>query len=205
MNHQLSIKKAIKYAVDAVLSHPWYFVKLTLAWIGFSIFFLMIPALIMVLLAIAYVTPLLIILGYFMLYVFGVFVWVLPTKLLLRFHDKGAEPFSLKLFFSQFDLGMIVKLLLTAMLFNILIGAGLILLIIPGIYLAVKFIFVFFNIIDTDCGIIEAFRRSYHRTNGNFWRLLALLLIAALLLNLIITIPISVLMMIHAYRQLNPA
>ncbi len=100
---------------------------------------------------------------------------------------------------------MLIKLLLAAALFNLLVAAGTILLIIPGIYLAVKFIFVFLNIIDIDCGVIEAFRKSYNATKDNFWRLLALLIIAGLLLNLIITIPVSVLMMVHAYRQLNPA
>jgi hypothetical protein len=205
MNKKLSIKKAIMYAVDSVVSNPWYFVKLTFAWLGFSILFLTIPALVFGLIAISYASLIALIVGYFILYVFGVFIWFLPAKLLLRFHDKGPERLSLHVFLSQFNLGMVIKLILAAALFNLLVFAGIILLIIPGIYLMVKFIFVFLSIIDTDCGVIEAFRMSYHVTKDNFWRLCALLFIAGLLLNLIITIPISVLMMVHAYRQLNPA
>ncbi len=203
MNERLSIKKAILYAVNALVSHPWYFVKLTLAWVGFSILFLAVPAVIFALITMHYFSPLLLALGYFILYVFGIFVWVLPAKMLLRFYDNGPEPFSFGLFLSQFDFTMILKLLLAAALFNIIVAAGLILLIIPGIYLAVKFIFAFFTILDTNCGIIAAFKKSYAMTTGSFWRVFGLLIIAGILLNLVITIPVSVLMMIHAYRQLH--
>jgi hypothetical protein len=205
MNARLSIKAAILWAVKAVVSDPWYFVKLSLAWIGFSILFLTIPALILAFISMKYFSPVVLALGYFLLYVFGIFVWVLPIKLLLRYYDKGPEPFSLGLFISQLNFGMIIKLLLAAALFNIIVAAGLILLIIPGIYFAVKFIFTFITIIDTNSGIIEAFKKSYAMTNNNFWPVLGLLIIEGLLLNLIITIPVAVLMMIHAYRQLNPA
>lgn len=204
IDRKLSIKNAILYAVNAVISNPWYFVKLSLAWIGFSIAFLTIPATILTLVSLSFFSPFLLFIGYFIVYVFGVFVWVLPAKMLLRFHDNGPEQFSLGLFLNQFDFGMIIKLLLAAALFNIILGIGFIMLIIPGIYFAVKFIFAFFTILDTNCGIIEGFKKSYTMTAHNFWRVLALIIVAGILLNLIITIPISVLMMIDAYRQLNP-
>lgn len=204
MNKKLSIKDAILYAVNAVVSHPWYFLKLFLTWIGFSILFLVIPSLIFALLAITFRSALFVVLFALILYVMGLFVWILPAKLLLRFYDQGPEPFSLSLFLSQFDFGMMLKILGAIILFYLIVGAGLLLLIIPGIYWLIRFSLAFFTIIDTNCGIIEAFRRSYQRTKNNFWRLCGLLIIAGILLNLIITIPISVLMMIHAYRQLNP-
>ncbi len=205
MNKQLSIKDAILYAVNAVVSNPWYFVKLWLAWMGFSLLILLTPILILSLMMVAFISPVFIAIGYFMLYVFGLFACILPIKLLLRYYDQGAEPFSLRLFLDQFSFKMILKLLGAAILFNLMIFAGLILLIIPGIYLLVKFSMVFFTLIDTNCGVIEAFRRSYQKTKNNFWRITGLLLIAALLWNLIITIPIAMLMIVHGYRQLSPA
>jgi hypothetical protein len=211
MNARLSLKAAILYAVNAIVSHPWYFIKLTLVWFALSILpILVIPALIFsfimhhVSLLLLAISLLLLAIGYFLIYVFGIFIWVLSVKMLLRFHDKGPEPFSLRLFFSQFNFGMLIKIMLASALFWIMVAAGLVLLIIPGIYLAVKFIFSFFTIIDTNCGIIKAFTKSYAMTTHNFWRVFGLLTIAVLLLNLIITIPVSVLMMVHAYRQLNP-
>jgi uncharacterized membrane protein len=205
MNVRLSLKEAILYAVNAVVSNPWYFIKLILAWIGFSILLMLsIAALVLTLVFMSFFSPLLLIIGVLLIYVFGVFIWVLPAKILLRFFDKGPEPLSLGYFFSQFNFGMLIKILGAAVLFSFIVVAGLLLLIIPGIYLAVKFIFVFFIILDTNCGIIEAFKKSYTITTNNFWRVFALLLIISILLNLVILFPVSVLMLIHAYRQLNP-
>lgn len=205
MGKQISIKEAIVYAVNAVVSHPWYFIKLLCAWIGLSIILVIVPAFILIAMGTNSFSPLIIGIAYFVLYVMGIFVWFLPAKLLLRFYDNGPEPFSLDLFFSQFNVHTLLKLLCVSILYYVAIGAGLILLIIPGIYLAIKFIFAFLTLVDTDCGIIEAFKRSYTITTGNFVRILGLIIIAGLLFNLLITAPVALLMMIHAYRQVQPA
>lgn len=206
MNNQLSIKKAILYAVNAVVSHPWYFVALMLYWIGLTLGLLVSFVVLSILVSPFYILPfagMVSLFGYFAWYALITFILILPTKLLLRFYDQGAEPFSLKLFLTQFNIGMLIKLVALTFIVNFMVSIGLLLFIIPGIYVAIKFVFSFLYLVDTNCGIIEALKKSYNATTGNFWRLMALVVIATLLFYLIIPIPVSMLMMIYAYRQLN--
>lgn len=211
MNTRLSIKDAILYAVNAVVSNPWYFVKLMLAWLGFSfvvvlalyllfsLFFVISLASSPVLWGIGSISfPLL----YWLL---ALFIWFLPAQLLLRFYDKGPEPLTLRLFLDQLDIAVLLKLLGACIAFYLMVGIGFLFLIVPGFYLAVKFIFTFLTLIDTHCSIREAFKKSYQMTSGNFLPVLGLMILATFLFNLMITMPIALLMIIHAYRQLNPA
>ncbi len=98
--------------------------------------------------------------------------------------------------------------ILTGIIFVI----GLILLIVPGIIAAAGFLFTSYLVIDRGMGPIEALKGSWHLTKGNRWRILLLLLaiialniigLVLLIVGLVVTIPVTMLALVHAYRTLS--
>lgn len=96
-------------------------------------------------------------------------------------------------------------------LYGVLVMLGTILLIIPGIYLALKYMYVPFLIIDKNMGIKEAFTKSGEITKGYKWHLFAFGIgvniissIAAIPmgLGLIIALPWTVLAYVATYKIL---
>ncbi len=94
---------------------------------------------------------------------------------------------------------------------GLLIMLGLILLIIPGVYLFLRFSMVRFAVLDGE-GIKESLTRSAELTKGVKWRLLAFLLALlglnvlgalALLMGLLITVPVSAIAYAHVYLALK--
>lgn len=88
---------------------------------------------------------------------------------------------------------------------------GLILLIVPGVYLFLRYSMVRFAIID-GAGIQESFRISARMTEGIKWRLLGLILVFVLiniagalflLIGLLITIPVTMIGFAHVYQKLS--
>ena len=103
------------------------------------------------------------------------------------------------------------KYLATSILLALLVVAGLILLIFPGIYWGIKYRFAPFLVIDQNMGIMESFRKSNEMTTGVMWSLLAftwasLVVIAigclVLLVGVIPAAWIAGLANIFIYRQL---
>ena len=95
---------------------------------------------------------------------------------------------------------------------GLIILVGLIFLIIPGVYLAIRFRFVDYLILDKDMGIIDAFKESTKMTRGVKWSLLGLefcftviiiLGILALLLGIFAAFPIVMIGRAHVYRVLE--
>ena len=90
---------------------------------------------------------------------------------------------------------------------------GFILLIVPGIILFIKLYFVNLLIIDKGFGPIQAIKKSWKMTQGQFWNLflfgLALLGLnilgaLALLIGLLWTIPTTSIATAYVYRKLSP-
>lgn len=111
-----------------------------------------------------------------------------------------AEPYSL---FFNYVVGMI--------LYGLIIFAGLILLIIPGIYWGVRFYFYGYAIIHRSLGPVEALKASYALTEGKVlflipYFLLIFLINIALLVFLfigpVVGMIISSLALTYAYRKL---
>ncbi len=89
---------------------------------------------------------------------------------------------------------------------------GLILLIVPGIIIGLALSFTLFLVIDKGLGPINAFKQSWKLTKGNRWKLFLLSLaflginilgMLALLVGLLVTVPVTFLALIHAYRVLS--
>lgn len=102
--------------------------------------------------------------------------------------------------------------LAAAILVGLSVIAGLVLLIIPGVILILMFAFVKFLIIDRNMGPIEAMKESARITSGHRLELLLLFLallglnvlgLLALIVGLLVTGPVSMLALAHAYRTLS--
>lgn len=99
-----------------------------------------------------------------------------------------------------------------SVLFGIMVVVGLILLIVPGIILGIIFGFSTYLVADKGLMPIEAFKESACMTKGNRWDLFLLGLALfginilgalALFVGLFVSLPVSVLAMVHAYRVLD--
>jgi uncharacterized membrane protein len=104
------------------------------------------------------------------------------------------------------------KYLGASILYALAIVVGLVLLVVPGIILALMFMFTTFIVIDRGLGPIEAMKESNRITYGHKWTLLGftlmlvlinLLGVLALVVGLLVTIPVSSLAVTHAYRVLS--
>ena len=94
---------------------------------------------------------------------------------------------------------------------GLIIAAGFVLLVVPGIIASVGLGFVPFLIVDRPVGPIDALKESWRITKGHKWQLflLGLVLVALnfvgvllLVVGVFVTIPISLLAFVHAYRTL---
>ena len=81
-----------------------------------------------------------------------------------------------------------LNLLVAYLLFSIIVGIGMVLLVVPGIYLALRLQFCLQAIVEEDAGIIESLQRSWEITQGQVWQLflLALVCIGISILGLIV-------------------
>lgn len=95
----------------------------------------------------------------------------------LHVYDKRTAGFS-DLFPS---LGRVIKIVIAFFLFGIMVSGGLVLLVIPGIYLMLRFGLFTYFILDKNVGIFDSLKMSWRITYGYCWELLALLLFALLL------------------------
>jgi uncharacterized membrane protein len=105
-----------------------------------------------------------------------------------------------------------LKFLAASILIMLAVVAGLILLIVPGIIFALMFMFTTFIVIEREFGPIDAMKESRRITHGHKWQLLGfslllvlinLLGVAALVVGLLVSIPVSSLAFVHAYRFLG--
>lgn len=103
--------------------------------------------------------------------------------------------------------------ILSYFLFMLIVVIGLVLFIIPGIYLALRLQFFIAFIVEENAGIVESLKMSWAITKGNTGKLflLALLMFAILLLGVIVLIigifvaaPLVYMMYCYTFRKLYP-
>ncbi|TSC89296.1 MAG: hypothetical protein G01um10143_677 [Parcubacteria group bacterium Gr01-1014_3] len=103
------------------------------------------------------------------------------------------------------------KYFIGSVLYGVAVAAGLILLIIPGIILAVRLKFFDYLIIDKGMNPIEALKASWAMTKGHVWELFVLLFVLALInlagslilfVGLLVTVPVSMMATVLVYRKL---
>lgn len=104
------------------------------------------------------------------------------------------------------------RFLAAQILYLLLVVIGLLFLVVPGVYLGVRYALFGFCFADGEPNVLGCFRQSAilskGATIGLLWILAALLVLnvlgaSLLALGLFITVPLSVLVMTDIYRQLN--
>lgn len=149
-----------------------------------------------------------------LLAVVTIFVWILNMivnmgiiNISLKFVD-GKKPDIMDLFYRKSLLHFIIVSLVTALI----IAVGFVLLIIPGIYLAIRLQFSTYLVVDKGMTFVDAIKKSWKMTEGQVWNLflftllLILLNIAGALLILIglfVTVPTSGIAAAYVYRKLS--
>lgn len=139
--------------------------------------------------------------------VISILVQIGSIKIILQLYD--VKPLNLSNLYNQHAL--ILRYLGATILYMFMVFVGFILLIIPGIYLAIRYQFYSFLIVDKNMGIMDSFKKSSAMTEGIKWNLflfaLALLginILGALVLfvGLLVAIPTSVMATVYVYRKL---
>lgn len=129
------------------------------------------------------------------------------VRILLDYYDGKKD--KIESVFTQFK--YFWRVLGAEILIFIIIIAGLILFIIPGLYFALRFMFVISLIIDKDLDISEAMKESTSMTRGIKWSLLGFVLAAIGVfvlgaiffgVGILVAVPIIWLANINLYRSL---
>ena len=145
---------------------------------------------------------------YLLTMIVGIIISMGAIKISLNFCDHKKNSFST--LFSQYKL--FFTYLLTTILYYLIVLLGFVFFIIPGIYLAIRFVFFEYLIVDKKMGIIESLKESWKITKGNFWGLLAFYLIAitinvlgalVFLLGLFVTLPVTIIAWTFIYKKLS--
>jgi len=129
-------------------------------------------------------------------------------NILLKAHE-GAERVSWKDVWAPSPFW---KFLLTLVAYLLIIIGGFILLIVPGIVWSLKYMFAPYLVMSRKLGVGEALKESARITNGKKWQLLWFVILLCLvnilgalclLVGLLVTIPLTSLAVVHAYRTLE--
>lgn len=131
------------------------------------------------------------------------------TNVLLKLRDNGRAEFAD--IFNIFDR---VPFYLVSMLIALLaVGIGLVLLVIPGIYIGIRLQFTGYRILEGD-GPLAALQNSWNLTQGHVVELLLFDLlmfgiiiagVLALLVGVLVAVPVAGLAMTDMYRFLKPS
>lgn len=133
------------------------------------------------------------------------------VKIALSF-TAGQRPVMGELF-AGFSLPVkTLKFMAASFLYGAMVFLGFILLIVPGIIVAVRFQFLSYYIVDQDCGPIEALKKSFELTKGATKHLIllglasmgiTLLGILALIIGLFAAMPTVMIAYAYTYRRLQ--
>ncbi|MCK5708913.1 MAG: hypothetical protein KAI07_00110 [Deltaproteobacteria bacterium] len=114
--------------------------------------------------------------------------------------------------FLSFSGSLFFKYLLGYILYGLAIFIGLILLIVPGVYLAIKYQFVPYLIVDKGMDPIEAFKESGKMTAGSKWNLFLFLILQviivilgflAFIVGIFVALPIVMVAEAYVYKKLS--
>ena len=140
-------------------------------------------------------------------FVVGMFVNMAQIRIGLRFCSSEVADFD-DLYNQYPKFG---NFLVGSILYFLIVVAGLILLIIPGIYWGIRYHFYGYLILDQDMNPIDAIKRSGQLTRGVWWHLLgfwivmwALTVLGFILccVGLLFTTPIVIIAVAYVYRTL---
>ncbi len=145
--------------------------------------------------------------------VVGWVVWMIALMglvgIALKLYDK--KEVKISDLFAYYPL--FFRFLIAQILYFLVVVAGFILFIVPGIIFAVRFWFFDYFIIDKKLGPIEALRQSWRVTQGKIGKLflfgMAVILVTvlgalALVVGLFVALPITMMATVFVYKKLLP-
>jgi uncharacterized membrane protein len=200
-----SIKEAFSYGWKTFKKRPGFFIVFSLIIIGVNI----IPSILNVILsneelhleALSFIVS-------FLGIVLALTVSLGARNFALKIYDN--KPTFYSSIFEKWRLAF--KFFLANILYNLIIFAGLILLIIPGIIWSIKFQFYPYIMVDRGAGIIESLKLSSEITNNNKWKLflfgfakglVSILGFLLLGIGILAAIPIAIMAETYVYRKLS--
>jgi uncharacterized membrane protein len=145
-------------------------------------------------------------LGYILL---TIAINIVGIKIALKFCDNHQRTLAEVISFTP---SLFLKFTAGYILYSLLVAAGLILLIVPGLFFMVKYQYVIYYIADRDTDIGEAFGKSSQITKGIKWELFVFLILLSLInmagvlcffVGLLVTIPVTMVAMAYVYRKLS--
>jgi uncharacterized membrane protein len=122
----------------------------------------------------------------------------------------GGRPAGVSDMWERLDL--FLPYVVAAVIFSVMVGIGLFLLIVPGVYLALTFGFYGFNVMDKEMSPLDALKRSAELTRGRKWKLLAFWLtlfflnvlgLILLVVGVLVTAGVSLIAVGYVYRSLE--
>lgn len=134
---------------------------------------------------------------------------IVGIKIALKFCDNDEREIAQVISFTP---SLYLRFAGGYILYSLLVAAGFVLLIVPGVIWMVKYQYVIYFIADKDTEIGDAFKRSAEITNGVKWELFAFLILLSLInlagvicffVGLLVTIPVTMVAMAFVYRKLS--
>ena len=127
-------------------------------------------------------------------------------KVALALHDRSAS--SVNDLVSCFALAP--KAFVAWILYSAMVSVGMVLFIIPGLIVLLRFVFFPYFIIDKNAGPIEALKMSYEATKDNFWEVFAFWVAIRVIVSIgfftwfgvMLSWPLSTLAYAYFYRKL---
>lgn len=107
----------------------------------------------------------------------------------------------------------VLKFIVLAILYVISVLVGTLLLVVPGIYIAIRFKFFPFVVLENEnASLHDLIKMSYKVTENHFWQIFFFLLLIGLVnilgllllvVGLLVTIPVSLFALAHVYNKLK--
>lgn len=141
--------------------------------------------------------------------IISLIVGVGALRVSLRLHD--GQPVAVRDLFAV-DRPLLWRYFLATVLYSLIVGVGFLLLVIPGIILAVRYAFYGYFVVERGARPFAALTQSAGATQGARWDVFLLGLVfillnvlgaMLLLVGLLISIPVTTLAAVRAYRKLT--
>lgn len=204
---KLSIKDCISFAWKTFRARPWLFVYTGLIIFGVNIAIELVQT-VFDAAGETGIWPITALLSFVLSIVTSTLIGMGTLNFGLKAHDTNAAGASYKDLWAPKHFW---KYLVLSVIVFVAVLLGLVLLVVPGIIVGLLFTFGTVLVVDRGLGPIEALKESIRLTRGNLWKLFLLALallglnilgVLALIIGLLVTVPVSMLASIHAYRTL---
>ncbi len=128
-------------------------------------------------------------------------------RIFLKIHE--GQPVEFEDLFKSYPLFW--RYIGVSILFPLLVLVGLVLLIIPGLFWAIRFSFSQIAMVDKNLGPVAAMKESYRITKGLFWKLFLFWIViifinilgSILFIGTLVSLPVSAIASVYVYKELQ--